>query len=271
MPPTRSQEKSAKAKMSTEESASSQLTAAYLDSTLSKFFSAAEKKSAERFQLLESRLDTIQETLATHAKELDKQRAAVTAIQTRVEDNASALNKLQDKVTQLENKVVRFEDQSRRNNLRIMHLKEGEEKNNALSYLTAALPVWLPGLAGDPPELMRAHRIGPPRSSPSPPRAMIVQCLRFTDRDRILNEARKNKIQVSGRTIQFAPDFSDTTAKQRRPCYQVMHRARMTGLEAFLLYPATIKISNGSAQHFFDTPAAAEKYLAEYEASKTSA
>lgn len=262
---TRSKDKSQKSKM-TEESSTSPLTVAYFDSTLRKFFNEAEKKSQKRFELLESQLGSIRETLDKHSKEIDEQRASVNAVQTRVENNESVASKLAERITQLENKLAAQEDQSRRNNLRILHIKEGEEKNNALAYLSAAIPAWLPGLARNPPELMRAHRIGPPRAPTSPPRPLIVQCLRFTDRDRILNEARKNLVQVGGHTIQFAPDFSDATAKRRRPCYQVLHRARTQGFEAFLLYPATIKITKGAEKHLFDTPAAAERYLSDHEA-----
>lgn len=254
--------------MDNEETCSRPLTSAQLELTLSKFFDEAEKKSQERFELLENQLGSIQTTLDTHAKDIEEQRATVTALQTNVEKNENLTRKLVDKVTKMEDKLIQMEDQSRRCNLRIMHLKEGQEKNNALSYLSAAIPTWLPGLACDPPEFMRAHRIGSPRESSSPPRAMIVQCLRFTDRDRILNEARKGMVQVAGHSIQFAPDFSDFTAKRRRPCYPVMHRARTLGLEAFLLYPAIIKITSGSGRHLFDTPSAAEKFLSDYEASK---
>lgn len=74
-------------------------------------------------------------------------------------------------------------------------------------------------------ERMQAHRIGPQRQSPSAPRVLIVKCLRYTDRDRILKEARANPFKVDGQTIGFTADYSDYTWKLRH----VMHRDRLLG------------------------------------------
>ena len=235
------------------------LTEAYLESTLQKFFMEAEGKSKERFERLEGQLGNIQETLNKHAQEIEAQRETIGTMDKRVKSNEDALLKMSTTITQLENKLVVLEDQSRRDNLRIMNIKEGEEKGNALAYLSENISKWLPNLAENPPEFMRAHRIGPPR--PSFSRVMIVKCLRFTDRDRILNEARKLPVQVSGNSIRFAADYSDATAKRRRPCYPVMNRARSVGFQAFLLYPATIKFVKGYEQHLFDKLPDAEKFV----------
>lgn len=146
-----------------------------------------------------------------------------------------------------------------------MNIKEGQEKGNVLAYLSENISKWLPGLAGNPPEFMRAHCIGPPWTSFS--RVMIVKCLRFTDWDCILNKARKAPMQVSGNPIHFEADYSDATAKRRRPCYPVMNRARSVGFQAFLLYPGTIKLVRGSEQHLFDKLPDAERFVSGFEAS----
>ncbi|CAL9691566.1 unnamed protein product [Knipowitschia caucasica] len=244
------------------ESASYQtpVTEAYLEDLLRKFFNEAENRSQKRFERLEDQLGAIQETLSKHAADIESQRTEVASIKTRVLSNEDTILSLTNTLTQMEKKVTDLEDRSRRDNIRIININEGEEGNNALSYLSANIPKWFPSLAANPPDLMRAHRIGPSRQSPRP-RAMIVKCLRFTDRDRILNEARKAPLQLSGNTVRFAPDYSDATAKLRRPCYPIMYTARKAGFEAFLIYPAKIKLSKGSQHHFFDNPAEAEKFI----------
>ncbi|KAL7395094.1 hypothetical protein ABVT39_010103 [Epinephelus coioides] len=82
-----------------------------------------------------------------------------------------------------------------------------------------------------------------------------------SNRDRILKEARGNPVEVDGHTIQFTTDYSDHTSKLRRPCFPVMHRARQLGYQAFLLYPAVIKLIRGSEQYLFCDPSEAEKFL----------
>lgn len=195
-----------------------------------------------------------------HSSELESQRKITNSLQTQMQrvmtsttEHSEALKKLQEKVTSME-------DRSRRNNLRIINLKEGVEQG-ALSYLRRCLPVCFPELASSLPELMRAHRVGPPRSSAASPRAMILNCLRFTDRDRILGFARKTPVTVDDLSIRVTAHYSDATARLRRPCFPVMNRARVLGFEAFLIYPAVIKLSRGSEQIQFGDPTEAAKYL----------
>ncbi|ROL43672.1 hypothetical protein DPX16_2910 [Anabarilius grahami] len=88
---------------------------------------------------------------------------------------------------------------------------------------------WFPEMANNPPELMRAHRIGSPCKSSAPPRTIILNCLRFTDRDRTLRIARKKDVEVAGQIICFTMDFSDVTAQRRHPCYPIMDRSRRLG------------------------------------------
>lgn len=258
---TRSKVKQPKQKMQ-ENSTPSGLSEAWLESTLQKFFAEAEAQSKKRFERLENTLGDIQQTLKEHTEEINAQRTIVASVQARVKANEDRLLTLTSTV---DHKLADLEDRSRRDNIRILNIKEGEEKGNALAYLSENLGKWFPALAANPPELMRAHRIGAPRDSFSRP--LIVKCLRFTDRDRILSEARKSPIQLHGKSVRFVPDYSDSTAKRRRPCYPVMHRARSVGFQAFLLYPATIKLIRGEEQHLFDNLQDADKFVARFEST----
>lgn len=42
----------------------------------------------------------------------------------------------------------------------MINLKEGIKSSNARQYLLANIPKWYPVLADQPPETMRAHRVG---------------------------------------------------------------------------------------------------------------
>ena len=157
-----------------------------------------------------------------------------------------------------------MEDRACRENLLIFNLKEGAEGQNALAYLTENIPLWFPALAPAPPELMRVHRLGRPPASGKTQRSrpLIIKCLRYTNRDALLNEARKNPPEVHNIQLRFTADYSDATTKRRKPCYKLMHEARTKGFQAFLLYPATIKLSRGNDVHIFQEASEAERFLA---------
>lgn len=238
-----------------------ELTVASLEATLQKFFAEANKRSRDRFERLGSQLDSLKDTLDKHTKDLESQHKITTSLQARMKSIEEKTSEDRDSLKKLQEKVTSMEDNSRRDNIRVINLKEGAEQGHAISYLKRILPIWFPELAACPPEIMRAHRVGPPRSSTDPPRTMILKCLRFSDRDQILGLARKASVVAEGRTIRFAADFSDVTARRRKACYPVMNRALALGFQAFLLYPAVIKLTRGTAQLQFSDPCEAIKYL----------
>lgn len=234
---------------------------ASLEETLQKFFAEADKNARDRFERLENQLDSIKMTLDQHSKDLDSQRKITTSLQTRMKRVEEATTEHNDTMEKLQQKHASMEDRSRRNNLRIINLKEGVEEDQALAYLVRTLFKWFPELDSSPPELTRAHRVGPLRKAPAPPRTMILNCLLFTDRDRILGFARKSPVTVDGQAIHFTADYSDATARRRRPCFHIMNRACTLGFQAFLLYPATIKLTRGFDQNLYTEPSEVSKFI----------
>ncbi|CAJ1059655.1 pepsin A-like [Xyrichtys novacula] len=65
---------------------------------------------------------------------------------------------------------------------------------------------------------MRAHRMG--RQWEQSSFALTFRCLRFTGRDRILKESRKNPVEIAGCTIIFTVDLSDHMLKLSFPANQ---------------------------------------------------
>ena len=96
----------------------------------------------------------------------------------------------------------------------------------ARAYLTERIAAWCPALGPSPPGLMRCHRLGylskldPGKTRPRP---LIIKCLRYTDRDRLLNEARKNPPEVEGILLKLTADYSEATTMRRSP-YEVIIR-----------------------------------------------
>lgn len=232
-----------------------------IETTLEKYFRNAELKAQERFTRLDKKLDSMQASVSRNTADIKIIRAQIITTQERANNSEKSFSIALEKIRDLEAKNADMEDRSRRDNLRLNGLKEGTELAGARAYLVENFPKWFPAVADSPPELMRAHRMG--QQKPNRVRTVIMKFLRSTDRDRILAEFRKNPIEVDGRQIKFTADYSDYTTKRRKPCYTVMEQARLQGYEAFLLYPATIKLTKGHEHHFFKEVREAENFVTE--------
>lgn len=177
--------------------------------------------------------------------------------------NSSSLDNHDRALQELEVKLADMEDRNRRCNIRVIGLKEGLEGSNAIQYLSSSLPIWFPKLADVQVEIMRAHRIysGSSNKKTINNRMLIFNVFRYTTRQAILQAARKNPLSVEGRRIRFSPDYSNYTVKRHQAFRQAMDSARDRGLDFFLLYPATLKIKEGTQYRAFTSAKDAEDYV----------
>lgn len=140
--------------------------------------------------------------------------------------------------SRMEANIAELEDWSHRDNIHIINPPEKIESSDALGFVSSSLPKWFPTLSGEKMELMRAHHIGPERTTGGS-RTLICKMLRYTDRDQILKAARGSWFEVNGREIRFAADYGNSFS-------QAMESARKLGFTSFLIYPARLKLSRGS-------------------------
>lgn len=236
--------------------------ASLIDAALEKHFARAENSNKEHFARMEKRFDSLQSELSSLKVETQALRSDHSALLKRTETLERTAASLSDTTSAIQLKLADLEDRSRRNNICFHGLPEGVEGPNAQQYLMKQLCQWCPSLADPPLEIMRAHRIGPPRGG-SKPRVFIAQCLRYTDRNRILKAMRDLPMGATGtgKVVRCSPDFSALTRGRRRACYPVMEQARQAGFQAFLLYPASIKLTKGHEHNVFDDPSKAEVFL----------
>lgn len=213
-------------------------------------------------QQVANKLDAMQTELASLNTRIISAEGDLTSLKKDAKRVSAVLSDTEDKLQGFERKIADLEDRGRRYNIRVYGLPEDAEKDAPVQYLERMIPVWFPALKHQKPEIERAHRInsgGP--SKEGRPRAFIFCCLRFSMRQSILREARKHPPSVGNRELRFAADFSDYTAKRRRSFSRAMAMARERGTDAFLLYPATLKIKSGHTTHLFSSPADAEQFL----------
>lgn len=165
---------------------------------------------------------------------------------------------LQKEVLSLSAKTEDLESRSRRDNLHVFGVKEGREAGTKVSTFIAELLQHVTQMA-TPPVIDRAHRTSPQTGKPGqdqPPRAFVVKCHYFQQKEAILKQPATQKlISKDGDTIQIFPDFTQRVARQRAafgPARQIL--CQCEGVKYGLLFPARLRVTtpDGLQQMFSD-------------------
>lgn len=118
----------------------------------------------------------------------------------------------------LQQKLTDLESRSRRNNIRIFGVAEGEEGNSVLQFIVKLLRRELPLPQDLDLKIQRAHRSLAHKPRPeAPPRPIIINFQEFTTKELVLREAwKKGKIQLGNRPLFFDHDYATEIVKKRR-------------------------------------------------------
>lgn len=169
-------------------------------------------------------------------------------------------------VEALRQKVDDIENRERRNNLRIIGFPEGSEEGDVLSFLGARLPEILNISFPGGLEIDRAHRLGVLRKSPDnrqlPARPIIAKFLRFQDRNRITEAARKmGRVTWKEHRVMVFADYSKLVTEKRmkfNECKKMLHEKR---IKFSLDYPAMLTVRSEQGQRRFDDHKKALDYI----------
>nr|XP_043871041.1 uncharacterized protein LOC122760028 [Solea senegalensis] len=194
------------------------------------------------------RLDEIKTETSRCTKDVAKLSADYSDLCKRVDKAENIIKSNKAKLADYETKLADLEDRDQ-DNVRILGIPEEAEGSNASQFISTNLLKWFPNLGEQRMEIMRVHRVGPSATGNRSPRTPICKVLRFTDRDRILQALRKTPVKFQGQEICFSADFSSYTVMQRWAFSPAMEEARKQSLQAFLLYPARLKLIHGQDQH----------------------
>lgn len=119
-------------------------------------------------------------------------------------------------------------------------------------------------------KLDRAHRsLAPKPSTGQRPRPLIVKFHNFTDKQRMMEAARRLGTRRSnqddptckGPKISFFNDYSAEVVRRRKAFDDIKARLRKINMDYALLYPATLKVTVNGTQRRFDTPKEAASLL----------
>ncbi|MGH0152056.1 UNVERIFIED_CONTAM: hypothetical protein FKN15_034953 [Acipenser sinensis] len=229
---------------------------------------------------LSGEIKSLTEAMIELKLEFSKQTALFQDLQHKYDNVQANMRSLKWEVTHnvqgleaLRNKLAEFEDRNQRNNLRLVGLPETAEGTTPILFLQQNLPRWIPALKDCVIEIERAHRIFAIKDSDQRrPRTLIFCLLRYTDRQKILQGARKlgAEMKHGPATLLIFPDYSNDTAQKRRAFAPVRKAMHAKGLQAFLIYLAALKINRQGRPYVFQSVKEAEDFLAHMETSEDS-
>lgn len=173
---------------------------------------------------------------------------------------------LQKSHLQLSNKVDDLENRSRRCNLRLVGLPEIIKGPELFKFLQITLPSLLHiQEACSDIVIERAHRLGPTRSEPEArPRVVIFKMLSFLHKEAIWQASRKQRdIRWNNNRIFIFQDYSAEVTRARKEFSVLCSRLASENKKFALLFPARLRIYDGTSFKEFSSPADAEGFLRE--------
>lgn len=208
---------------------------------------------------LNKRLDKLE----SHTSELEN---GVTANANSIATMESDLSGMKKELSLLRARCEDLEARSRRCNVRITGVKEGREQGKHPSVYVAGVLKEALGL-DKLPTLDRVHRTlrTKPVQDDLPPRAFVVKCHYFTEKELLLKKAAEAGVitTADGDTIRVLPDFTQAVSKQRAAFTEVRKLLRScAGVRYGLRYPATLRITTADGQETtFKDPKRAKEFV----------
>lgn len=172
-------------------------------------------------QEMGNKLDNLTEEMRGLTERMEEAENCVGRVEDMTLDLTEALTESIKRQRSIQNKLTDLESRSRRNNIRLFGVGEGEEGKSVTQFVTDFLKRELPLPADFDLKIQRAHRVFAAKPRPkNNPRQIIVNFQEYTTKELILKEAwKKGRIQSNGRNIYFDHDYA-TEIVQKRMAYQ---------------------------------------------------
>uniref|UniRef100_A0A3Q3J1Z3 L1 transposable element RRM domain-containing protein n=1 Tax=Monopterus albus TaxID=43700 RepID=A0A3Q3J1Z3_MONAL len=226
--------------------------------------------------LRSTEIRAMHDMLTNELAQLRSEQAAVAAGQQEIEDALSgalervgAREQAQQDIAKdhkkLMDKCMDLENRSRRQNLRLVGIKEGAEGHNTIKFVAGFFSTVLgPDNFATPLVIDRAHRTLAPKPARhgERPRAILVRLHYYTDKMRILDLGRmKGRLTYEGAPVYIFPDMSPEVNKLRAAYNLVKKKLREANVEYSLFYPAKLCITLNGTRHSFNSPQAPASLL----------
>ena len=207
------------------------------------------RKISATLQVVATDVVAIKETTKELKDAMEKVQVRLGAAEQRISDIEDmntrvekVIEKHDKKLETLWSRVEDLENRSRRNNVRMVGLKENKEQRGGVQqYVERILSEGL-GLAGQEFEIERAHRaMGPMPDPDKAPRTIMIRFLRSTARDKVLQVSKEKRgIKWENCKLSFFEDLTRELAETRRGFTAAKKRLQELNVKHRLAYPATL-------------------------------
>lgn len=182
----------------------------------------------------------------------------------------TTVSRLEKENKALMDKVVDLETRSRRNNLRLVGVPEGDEGADTCGFLENWITDVLElNTSRSPLVIERAHRIGPTRKPEEPPRTSIMCFLNYKQKDMVLRAARSKKdILYKNKRVRFYEDVATEVHKQQKKFGGVRQQLWKMGLRSGIVPPAKLIVTYKEQVHRFSTPEEVQSFIKQIQESQ---
>lgn len=226
-----------------------------------------EDNTKAQFEVLREEVRLINETSISLANKMEARKKEV---DDTLNDQSGSIISMETKLKEMEKEILKLrgrsedlEARSRRNNIRIVGVREGAETGKKPSEFIAGLLKEKLGLSVTPTldRALGARRDG----AGAPPRAFVVRCHYYTQKEETLKKAREMERTPEGRNgrIHIFPDYTQEVNNKRAAFKEARSLLRTCrGIRYGLRYPATLVITpEGGQTKTFESPKDAMEFI----------
>lgn len=228
-----------------------------------------------RFDGLESKLNKLLQVNTSTNTLLDSAVKRIEALETRfesamaevhdygvlVETQMSRTGALEKKLQNALDHIDQLENRNRQNNLRLLNVLEGSEKDLPMpAFLVKTFAEkWKLELKEE--DFERAHRVGARKDDTGYPRAIIFKLHHYQKRLYIWKGTRR---QIEGCNFKVVPDMSAAVREKRKAFWPLREQLHQNDIKTFLKFPATLYVEDGDLVNTFTSPEKARLELKKY-------
>lgn len=215
-----------------------------------------------KFDVLSSTLSEVNVSLANISTRVAVTEEAAKVHEARIESLEKLCAHLETECEKLKEKTCDLESRSRRQNIRIVGIKEGVENGKPTEFVTNLLAQVLGEENFDRPiQIDRAHRSPQPiREGRS--RAFVVRLHHYQVKERILRLARSKPLQYDGKAMHIFPDLAADVLKQRQKFDSIRKKCREHEVRCGFRFPSKFIVTvRDKETKTFDSSESAEMYL----------
>lgn len=218
----------------------------------------------DRFDQFEIKFASLQSSQNLQAARMDSIDEKASDHECRLMELEKIIGELQKENTRLRAKANDLEGRSRRNNIKIVGIPEGEEKGKPTEFISDILPT----LLGEshfpkPVAIDRAHRtLQPKPAEGARPRTLIARVHHYQVKETIMRLARQQRnLMYKGQRVFIYPDYTAEVMEQRRAFQEVMQALRESKIKHSLRFPAKLHLQHDGQPMVFTSPGEAKAFV----------